>query len=87
VVGDPGPRGRTYGVVGFAQTIGIAVAPLTGNSLVDAAGSHHMVVWGAIASIGVAQAACFAAFVRRREAVWDEKTPAPRAIPRVDSAS
>jgi len=38
---DPTRRGRTYGVVSFAQMIGIALAPLTGGLLLDTIGDHH----------------------------------------------
>jgi len=64
-VADPARRGRTYGVVGFAQTAGVAAAPLLGGSLLDTIGSHHVAVWAAIATIGIAQAWTFMAFVAR----------------------
>ncbi|MBX3157447.1 MAG: MFS transporter [Deltaproteobacteria bacterium] len=63
---DPARRGRTYGIVAFTQMIGIAAAPLLGGVLLDTVGQHHLLLWGAIAAVGVAQAACFAAFARRR---------------------
>jgi len=65
-VADPAHRGRTYGVVGFASTIGVAFAPLLGGILLDAIGDHHAAMWLSIASIGAAQTLCFVAFVRRR---------------------
>lgn len=65
---DPARRGRTYGIVSFVQMIGIAAAPLLGGALLDTIGHHHAALWLAIAAIGVAQTACFAAFVRRRAA-------------------
>jgi MFS family permease len=65
-VADPAHRGRAYGVVGFASTIGVAFAPLLGGILLDAIGDHHIAMWLAIASIGGAQTLCFVAFVRRR---------------------
>lgn len=65
-VADPAHRGRTYGVVGLAQTLGIALAPLIGGLLLDTIGDHHMAMWATIATIGGAQALCFGAFVRRR---------------------
>lgn len=64
-VADPRQRGRAFGVVGFAQMIGIAVAPLGGGILLDAVGHHHAAMWAIIASIGIAQAVCFSGFVRR----------------------
>jgi MFS family permease len=64
-VADPRQRGRAYGVVGFSQMVGIAVAPLLGGILFDAIGQHHATMWALIACIGIAQAVCFAAFVRK----------------------
>lgn len=64
-IADPAQRGRTYGVVGFAQMAGVAVAPLVGGILFDTIGDHHVAMWALIASIGILQAMCFAAFVRR----------------------
>jgi MFS family permease len=68
-IADPAHRGRTYGVVGLAQTLGIAVAPLLGGVLLDTIGDHHAAMWMTIATIGGAQALCFGAFVRRRNPV------------------
>jgi MFS family permease len=65
-VAAPAHRGRTYGVVGFASTLGVAFAPLLGGILLDAIGDHHAAMWLSIASIGGAQTLCFVAFVRRR---------------------
>lgn len=64
-IADPTQRGRAYGVVGFSQMVGIAIAPLIGGMLFDAIGHHHATMWALIASIGIAQAVCFAAFVRK----------------------
>ena len=64
-VADPLHRGRAYGVVGFSQTVGVALAPLVGGILLDVIGQHHMAMWAVIACIGIAQAVCFAAFVRK----------------------
>jgi MFS family permease len=63
---DPARRGRAYGVVGFVQMVGIAMAPLLGGLLFDAIGHHHLAMWATIATIGLAQTLCFSAFVRRR---------------------
>jgi MFS family permease len=64
---DPARRGAAFGVAAFSQMIGIALAPLYGGVLLDTVGHHHAVMWLAIAAIGVAQAACFVAFARKRE--------------------
>ncbi|HSK02312.1 MAG TPA: MFS transporter, partial [Kofleriaceae bacterium] len=68
---DRARRGRAYGIAGFVQMMGIAVAPLAGGALLDTIGGHHAAMWLAIAGIGVAQTACFALFVRRRKARRD----------------
>lgn len=65
-VSDPKHRGRTYGVVGLAQTLGIAIAPLIGGLLLDTIGDHHAAMWLTIACFGGGQALCFGAFVRKR---------------------
>jgi MFS family permease len=64
-VADPTQRGRAYGVIGFSQMAGIAVAPLVGGLLFDAIGHHHATMWAVIACIGIVQALCFSAFVRK----------------------
>jgi MFS family permease len=64
-VADPKQRGRAYGVVGFSQMVGIALAPLVGGILFDAIGQHHATMWALIACIGIGQALCFSAFVRK----------------------
>ncbi len=64
-IADPKHRGRTYGVVGFAQIAGVAAAPLLGGILLDILGDHHVTMWALIGCIGIAQAMCFVAFTRR----------------------
>jgi MFS family permease len=80
---DPAHRGRTYGIVGLTQTFGIALAPLVGGILLDAIGDHHAAMWSVIACFGVGQAACFAAFVRRRASAAPIAIPAAEERPRV----
>jgi MFS family permease len=65
---DPANRGRTYGVIGFAQMLGVAFAPLLGGLLLDAIGDHHGAMWLTIATLGCAQTLYLFAFVRRRRA-------------------
>jgi MFS family permease len=85
---DPAHRGRTYGVVGLAQTIGLGLAPLIGSLLIDTIGNHHAMMWSLIACFGIGQAICFAVFVRRRKTAWDHvRTPAPRVVSGLDSAT
>jgi MFS family permease len=65
-IADPAHRGRVYGVVGFSQTVGIALAPLIGGVLFDTIGDHHVAMWATIAIFGGIQTLCFTAFVRQR---------------------
>jgi MFS family permease len=64
-IADPARRGRAYGVVGMAQMLGVAFGPLVGGALLDLLDSH-VAIWAAIASIGIAQAITFSAFIRLR---------------------
>lgn len=73
---DPAHRGRTYGIVGLAQTAGIALAPLVGGILLDTIGGNHLAMWSVIACFGLGQTACFAVFVRRRNRFDDVQIPA-----------
>ncbi len=72
---DPANRGRTFGVVGFASMLGIALAPLVGGVLFDTIGTHRVAMWLAIAAFGIGQTACFAAFVRQRARLPPLSTP------------
>jgi MFS family permease len=67
--GDPAFRGRTFGVVAFAQILGVACAPLFGGVLLDQTGHHHLLMWGAIAGVAVTLAGVCVIFARlhRRE--------------------
>jgi MFS family permease len=62
----PQRRGRTFGLVGQVQLLGIAFAPLVGGLLLDAIGTHHAAMWGTIALLGMGQTWCFARYVRLR---------------------
>jgi MFS family permease len=62
--GDPQTRGRTFGLVAFAQILGVAGAPLLGGTLFDLIGHRHLLLWGVIGGLGLAQAAALAVFVR-----------------------
>ncbi|HTJ44232.1 MAG TPA: MFS transporter [Kofleriaceae bacterium] len=64
-IADPLRRGRAFGVVGMAQLVGVAFGPLTGGILLDTMPSATW-IWACIATIGLAQAATFALFVRLR---------------------
>jgi len=73
---DPRHRGRIYGIVGLAQTAGIALAPLVGAILLDTIGDHHVATWSVIACFGIGQAVCFAVFVRKRDRFAEVEIPA-----------
>ncbi|MBK7538343.1 MAG: MFS transporter [Myxococcales bacterium] len=60
----PGARGRMFGVVGFAQLLGIALAPLTGGLLLDAIGQHSVALWLSLATLGLGQTFCLWRFAR-----------------------
>lgn len=64
--GDPERRGGTLGLVAFAQTIGVACAPLLGGTLYDKIGHHHLAMWGVIAGFAAALAATMVVFARLR---------------------
>ncbi len=66
--GDADRRGRTFGIVGFCQVLGVAFAPLLGGTLYDVTGEHHVVMWGVIAgvaAVNVVVLTIFAALRRR----------------------
>jgi len=67
--GDPERRGGTFGVVSFAQILGVACAPLLGGGLFDLLGPHHLVMWGVIAGFAAALAVTMIVFARLRGAV------------------
>jgi MFS family permease len=64
--GDPRRRGRTFGVVGFCQMLGVACAPLFGGTLFDQIGDHHLLMWGVIAALALVLAAVLGVFARLR---------------------
>jgi hypothetical protein len=79
--GDPARRGRTFGVMAFAQTLGVACAPLVGGVLFDvlvarrplwpgapSAATGHLAMWGAIAAVAAALLAVTVLFARLQRA-------------------
>ncbi len=68
--GDAERRGRTFGIVGFCQILGVACAPLLGGVLLDQLGDHHLAMWSVIAGVAAILAvvlSIFAALRRRME--------------------
>ncbi|MBK9032782.1 MAG: MFS transporter [Myxococcales bacterium] len=45
---DPARMGTSFGLVSWAQTIGIAFAPLCGGALYDHIGHHHLALWACV---------------------------------------
>lgn len=66
--GDAARLGKSFGLVAWAQTIGIAFAPLCGGALFDHLRDHHLVLWSCVAATCVVLAALLVAYGRRRTA-------------------
>ncbi len=64
--GDAERRGRTFGVVGFAQILGVAFAPVLGGVLLETIGDHHLLMWGVISSLALTLSGVLAIFARLR---------------------
>jgi len=59
VVGEIAPqryRGRYMGIFGLTQIIGVSVGPLLGGILLDVFPSEPFILWGSLASLGIAAA-------------------------------
>jgi MFS family permease len=59
-LGDRKRMGRAFGLLGLAQMVGVAIAPLFGGVLFDAARDRPLVMWGAIAGVAAVMALAFA---------------------------
>jgi predicted MFS family arabinose efflux permease len=62
--GDAARLGKSFGLVGFSQVLGVAMGPLIGGALFDAVGSHHLRMWGVVSGIALALATTFAIYAR-----------------------
>jgi predicted MFS family arabinose efflux permease len=60
----PGARGRMFGVIGLAQMVGVACAPLLGGALLDTIGGDYLALWLTLATLGIGQTWCFVRFAR-----------------------
>jgi predicted MFS family arabinose efflux permease len=78
VLGDPRRMGRAFGLLGLAQMLGVAVAPLLGGVLYDHLRHHPMAMWGVLAAVAVAMGCAF-----WRLGVWLDR--AERNRPSADS--
>lgn len=62
-LGDPKRMGRAFGLIGTAQMLGVAVAPLAGGLLFDSLRHRPMVMWGILAGVAALMVVMYAAFV------------------------
>ncbi len=72
--GDAARLGKSFGLVGFTQMVGVAFGPLLGGALFDAIGEHHLWMWGLVSGVCLALAVTFAVYARlaaRARAVAD----------------
>jgi predicted MFS family arabinose efflux permease len=66
-ISDPERRGRTFGVVAFAQNLGVACAPLLGGVLLDTLEPRYL--WVVIAGCALTLTATMTVFARLRRAL------------------
>lgn len=82
---DPRRLGTGFGLVSFAQMLGVAFAPITGGLLLDhlgaPAGHASLAVWSVIAGLAIAMAAIFGVQGRLAARATDASLAAPAAAP------
>jgi MFS family permease len=64
-LGDPKRYGRSFGLFGFMQTMGISLGPLLGGTIFDHLRHHHMAMWSVLAALMACVTVAYAAFSRR----------------------
>jgi predicted MFS family arabinose efflux permease len=64
--GTVGRLGASFGVVAWAQTVGIAFAPLLGGALFDALRDRHLALWSCVAAGCLVMALLFVRYGRAR---------------------
>ncbi len=62
--GDAARLGKSFGLVGFVQMLGVAFGPLLGGLLFDAVGHRHLLMWGVVSGVCLALAATFVVYTR-----------------------
>jgi MFS family permease len=62
--GDAARLGKSFGLVGFMQMLGVAAGPLVGGAVFDAIGEHHMIMWGSVSVLCVVLAIVFVVYAR-----------------------
>jgi len=55
-IGDRRRMGRTSGLLGLAQMLGVAIGPLVGGILFDHLRGQHLLLWAVIAGLAAALA-------------------------------
>jgi predicted MFS family arabinose efflux permease len=63
-LGDPQRPGRAMGIFGLVNALGNSLGPFAGGNLYDRTTGRPMLLWGAIAAVGVAGALGYAAVER-----------------------
>ena len=64
-LGDPRRYGRSFGMFGFMQTLGISLGPLLGGTIFDHLRHHHVAMWSVLAGLMACVTIAYAAFGRR----------------------
>jgi len=64
-LGDPARIGRSMGMFGLAQQLGVSVGPLVGGLCIDHLGHHHVRMWAVLAGLPMLVAIGYAALARR----------------------
>jgi MFS family permease len=64
-LGDPKRHGRSFGLFGLMQTLGVSLGPLVGGAVFDALRDHHAAMWAVFAGGMACVAVAYDAFARR----------------------
>jgi len=64
-LGDPKRYGRSFGLFGFMQTLGISLGPLLGGTIFDHLRHRHQAMWAVLAGLMACVTVAYAAFGRR----------------------
>ncbi len=62
--GDAARLGKSFGLIGFSQMLGVACGPLLGGRVFDTIGEHHLWMWGVVSGLCLLLAATFAIYAR-----------------------
>jgi predicted MFS family arabinose efflux permease len=64
-LGDPRRFGRSFGLFGLVQTLGVALGPLLGGAVFDSLRDRHLTMWATFGGMMAVVAVAYAAFARR----------------------